>query len=86
MIISKIIGKILPLILKEVFKAVMPELRPLQKYVNEPNELDKDMKKIKKRVSHLEVDHHPPVFSKEERDNIIKRLDKLELNTKPYYK
>ena len=58
MIISKIIGKILPLILKEVFKAVMPELRPLQKYVNEPNELDDKVKELEKRLEKVEFSNN----------------------------
>ncbi len=54
MITSKIVSKILPYLLKEVFKAVMPELRPLQQYVNEPNELDKQAKNHEKRIKKLE--------------------------------
>ncbi len=54
MITNKIVSKLLPYLLKEVFKAVMPELRPLQQYVNEPNELDKKTKNLEKRIKKLE--------------------------------
>tara|TARA_Y100000593_G_scaffold8472_2_gene15620 strand:- start:3284 stop:3436 length:153 start_codon:yes stop_codon:yes gene_type:complete len=45
---------VLPFLLKEVWKAVQPELRPLQKYVNEPNELDREVKALRKKVTRLE--------------------------------
>ena len=54
MIVSKIVSKILPFLLKEVWKAVLPELRPLQQYVNEPNELDQKTKDHEKRIKKLE--------------------------------
>ena len=41
MIISKILSKLLPLVLKEVAKKlsnVQHDIEPLKKYVNEPNE------------------------------------------------
>ena len=54
MIISKLIAKLLPLILKQVLKAVLPKLEPLEKYVNEPNELDREVKALRKKVARLE--------------------------------
>ena len=54
MIVSKLVSKILPFLLKEVWKAVLPELRPLQQYVNEPNELDQKTKDHEKRIKKLE--------------------------------
>lgn len=50
MIISNLLKKILPLILKQL----MPELRPLQKYVYEKNELDQKMEEVEKKVEDLE--------------------------------
>ena len=50
MITNKIVSKLLPYLLKEVFKAVMPELKPLQQYVNEPNELDIKVKQMQKKI------------------------------------
>ena len=58
MITNKIVSKILPYLLKEVFKAVMPELKPLQQYVNEPNELDIKVKQIQKKIKKLERKVH----------------------------
>ena len=54
MITSKIVSKLLPYLLKEVFKAVMPELRPLQEYVYQPNELDQKAKDHEERIKKLE--------------------------------
>ena len=58
MITNKIVSKLLPYLLKEVFKAVMPELKPLQQYVNEPNELDIKVKQIQKKIKKLERKVH----------------------------
>jgi len=54
MIVSKLVSKILPFLLKEVWKAVLPELKPLQKYVYQPNELDQKTKNHEKRIKKLE--------------------------------
>ena len=40
--------------LKEMWKAITPELAPLRKYVNEPNELDLEVKAVRKKVTRLE--------------------------------
>ena len=58
MITNKIVSKLLPYLLKEVFKSVMPELKPLQQYVNEPNELDIKVKQIQKKIKKLERKVH----------------------------
>ena len=58
MITNKIVSKLLPYLLKEVFKAVMPELKPLQQYVNEPNELDIKLKQMQKKIKKLERKVH----------------------------
>ena len=54
MIHTKLLGllfkKLLPLLLNEV----IPLIKPLQKYVFTPNELDDEMIKLKKRVAALE--------------------------------
>lgn len=54
LITSKIIAKVLPFIMKQVWKAILPELKPLQKYVNEPNDLDLKVKRIEKKLKRLE--------------------------------
>ena len=54
MIISKLITKILPFLLKEVWKAVLPELKPLQKYVYQKNELDEKIEEHEDRIKKLE--------------------------------
>ena len=40
--------------LKEMWKAITPELAPLRKYVNEPNELDLEVKALRKKLNRLE--------------------------------
>ena len=51
---SKIVSKLLPFIMKQVWKAILPELKPFQKYVNEPNDLDLKVKRIEKKLKRLE--------------------------------
>ena len=36
--------------MKQVWKAILPELKPLQKYVNEPNDLDLKVKRIERQI------------------------------------
>ena len=40
--------------MKHVWKAVLPELKPLQKYVNEPNDLDLEIKRIHKKMKRMQ--------------------------------
>ena len=53
--IGPILRKLLPLVLKEVTSMI----KPLQAYAFEPNELDREVGAIKRRVLKLEVDSHP---------------------------
>ena len=57
MIISKLLGKLVPLVMKAVWKQVLPELQPLQKYIYEPNinnikisKLEDDISEIKNKM------------------------------------
>ncbi len=50
MITSKLITKILPLVLK----ALLPELAPLKKYVEEDNELDIKVRQLEDRIKKIE--------------------------------
>ena len=68
------------------------DLNKIDKYVNKPNELDKQMKSLQKTVNKnakyieelekdiaiLKKDSHPPLFTKRDKTNINKRLKKLE--------
>ena len=67
-----VINKVIELLSKN-FK-----LFKLMKYVEEPNELDHKVLELENRLLKLEKDSHPPIFSKKERNKILKRLDKLE--------
>ena len=81
-----------------IIKKVMAkrELKKMQKYVEEDNELDIQMKQVRKSlnkygrtlennekdIAKLKVDSHPPVFMKDDYKDIIKRLKKLEKRRK----
>ena len=67
-----VINKVIELLSKN-FK-----LFKLMKYVEEPNELDHKVLELENRLLKLEKNSHPPIFSKKERNKILKRLDKLE--------
>ena len=67
-----VIGKVIELLSKN-FK-----LFKIMKYVEEPNELDHKVVELENRILKIEKDSHPPIFSKKERNNIVKRLKKLE--------
>ena len=77
-----------------VLKKIMEkrEINKLRKYVEEDNELDVQMKQLQKTVAKqgkyieslekevaiLKSNSHPPMFSKSDYKNILKRLKKLE--------
>tara|TARA_Y100001963_G_C6619992_1_gene371226 strand:- start:462 stop:695 length:234 start_codon:yes stop_codon:yes gene_type:complete len=53
LIISSILAKLLPLVLKEVGKQLSPiknEIIPIKKYVEEPNQNNVDIAKIKEDI------------------------------------
>ena len=72
------------------------DLKGIDKYVNKPNELDRQMKSLQKTVNKnakyieelekdvaiLKKDSHPPLFTKKDKTNINKRLKKLEKKEK----
>ena len=90
------------LIVKWIFKAIMNaiqkkhDLKKIDSYVNKPNELDMQMKvvrkdlnkygkyieELEKEVAILRKDAHPPVFSNSDKKKIDKRLKKLEKKEK----
>ena len=90
MIQGLIIKKVMDVVLKKIMEK--HNLNKLQKYVEEDNELDKQMKVIQKKinkygrvlediekdVAKLRTDSHPPVFMKNDYKDILKRLNKLE--------
>ena len=85
-----IIKKVLDLVLKQLLKQF--KLDKIQKYVEEPNELDLQVKVLQKKVNKyakviedvektlalLDKDSHPPIFGEKDKKNIIKRIKKLE--------
>ena len=91
-------GLILKKVIDVVLKRIMEKhnLKKMQKYVEEDNELDIQMKQarkslnkygrtlenVEKDIAKLKVDSHPPVFMKDDYKNIIKRLKKLEKRRK----
>ena len=85
-----IIKKVLDLVLKQLLKQF--KLDKIQKYVEEPNELDLQVKVLQKKVNKytkviedlektvafLDKDSHPPIFGTKDKKDIIKRIKKLE--------
>tara|TARA_Y100001938_G_scaffold150553_1_gene242023 strand:+ start:979 stop:1242 length:264 start_codon:yes stop_codon:yes gene_type:complete len=84
MIQGMIVKKVIDIVLKQIMKK--HKLDKLQKYVEEDNELDKQMKvvqknldkygkyieELEKEVAILKKDSHPPI------EDLEKRLNKLE--------
>ena len=89
--ILKILGKWIG---KKLIKAIKHkiDLKRIDKYVNKPNELDRQMKQVQKTTSKfgkyieelekdvaiLRRDSHPPIFSEADLRKIKRRLKKLE--------
>ena len=85
---------IVKLLIKTIIKTLNKKfnLRSIKKYVEEDNELDIQMKtalkrgrknakyieELEKDVANLKRDSHPPIFGKKDKNDIIKRLKKLE--------
>ena len=77
-----------------IIKKVMEkrEIKKLKKYVEEDNELDlqvraharaldkygRTIEELEKDVAILKKDSHPPIFGKKDKNDIIKRIKKLE--------
>ena len=90
MLQGMIVKKVLDLFLKQLLKQF--KLDKIQKYVEEPNELDLQLKVLQKKVNKyakviedlektvafLDKDSHPPIFGEKDKKNIIKRIKKLE--------
>ena len=82
--------KIIDVVLKKIIEK--HNLNKLQKYVEEDNELDIQMKQaqktmgkqgkyieeLEKEVAILKNDSHPPIFSRKDLTKLEKRLNKLE--------
>ena len=85
------LGKI---IATRIIKAIKHriDLKRIDKYVNKPNELDKQIKQLQKNLNNclkyieelekdvaiLRRDSHPPIFSEADLRKIKRRLKKLE--------
>ena len=85
-----LVKKVLDLVLKQIFKQF--DLDKMKKYVEEDNELDKQIKVIQKNISKygkviedlektvaiLNKSAHPPIFGEKDLGKLEKRLNKLE--------
>ena len=85
-----IVKKVIDVVLKKIMEK--HNLNKLQKYVEEDNELDKQMKvvqktlkkygkvleELEKTMAILDRDAHPPIFGKRDLSKLEKRLNKLE--------
>ena len=90
MIQGFIVKKVIDVVLKKIMEK--HNLNKLQKYVEEDNELDKQMKvvqktlkkygkvleELEKTMAILDRDAHPPIFGKKDLGKLEKRLNKLE--------
>ena len=90
MLQAMVAKKVIEMILKRVMEK--RAIKNMRKYVEEENELDVQMKQLQKTVAKqgkyieeleknvaiLSKDSHPPVFSKKEHKDILKRLKNLE--------
>ena len=90
MIQGMIIKKVIDIVLKKIMEK--HNLNKLQKYVEEDNELDKQMKVVQKTLSKygktieeleksmaiLNKDSHPRIFGEKDLKKINKRFKKLE--------
>ena len=54
------------------------KLFKLMEYVEKPNELDHKVLELENRILKLEKDSHPPIFTKNSKKNIDKRLKDIE--------
>ena len=75
------VGKI---VAKRVIKAIKYkiDLKKIDKYVKEDNELDLQVRAHAKALDKLKKDSHPPIFGEKDKEDIIKRLNKLEKRRK----
>ena len=94
MIQGLIAKKAIDVILKKVMEK--REISKLRKYVEEDNELDYKVKELEKsilllnkhikiqekHIEKLEEDSHPPVFSKSNYKDLLKRIKKIEKEIK----
>ena len=94
MIQAFVAKKLIDVALKKVMKA--REIKNLRKYVEEDNELDHKVKELEnsiallnahieiqeKHIEKLEKDSHPPVFSKSNYKDLLKRIKKIEKEKK----
>ena len=90
MIQGLIIKKVIDVVLKKIMEK--HNLNKLQKYVEEDNELDKQVKVIQKKIDKygkiiedlektvaiLNKSAHPPIFGEKDLGKLEKRLNKLE--------
>ena len=90
MIQGIIVKKVIDVVLKQIMKK--HKLDKLQKYVEEDNELDVQVKQLQKTISKqgkyieeleksvavLDKDSHPPIFGKKDYKDMLKRINKLE--------
>ena len=67
-----VINKIINLLAKN-FK-----LFKLMEYVEKPNELDHKVLELENRILKLEKDSHPPIFTKNSKKDIDRRLKDIE--------
>ena len=63
-----------------IIKKVMAKraIKKMQQYVEKPNELDHKVLELENRILKLEKDSHPPIFTKNSKKDIDRRLKDIE--------
>ena len=56
----------------------MELIKPLIRYKDEPNDADLRIDKLEVQIMMLAKDNHPPMFTEEDKEDIINRLEELE--------
>lgn len=80
MIKAMVLNGIKDALLKKVAKKY--KLQKLIDYVEKPNDADDRIDKLELKVHQLEKESHPPIFTKKEYRDMLKRIKKLEKKEK----
>ena len=67
-----------PTLFKLILPKIMELIKPLIRYKDEPNDADLRIDKLEVQIMMLAKDNHPPMFTEEDKKDIINRLDELE--------
>ena len=64
-----------PMLYKLILPKIMELIKPLIRYKDEPNDADLRIDKLEVQIMMLAKDNHPPMFTEEDKKDIINRLE-----------